>query len=111
MEKNGSRWFAGFLIMGFLFGFVFSSPVMAQKDEEGRSHNPNLVSGHVTSVQRHQVFVDKKAYHFSVDVRFYDEEGGVVQHGRRKLKRDRRVDLSLKNNAIVRVTIYGLLPM
>ncbi len=110
MKKNCSQWFAGLLIMGLLFGSLFSSPVIALEDEEGRSNDPHLVTGHVTSLQRHKVFVDQQAYHFSVDVRFYDEEGGIVKQGRRQLKRKMKVDLSLKDDAVVIVTIYGLLP-
>lgn len=110
MKKNRLKWLAGVLMMSFLFGFALSLPVIASESEEGISTNPNLVRGLVTLVRRDLVFVNQEPYRFSLDVMFYDEEEGVVKNGKRKLKRDVKVDLTLKDNLVVKVTIYGLLP-
>ncbi len=108
MEKRPLKWCAAVLMVGLILGPVSLLPAVADEREEGAS-DPNLVSGFITVVKRHEILINGKEYALPGDVTFYDEDGQNLKKGRNKLKFDTRVDLVLKDNVVVKVIIYGLL--
>ncbi len=96
-------------MIGLLIGFVNVYPGLAEGTEEGFSSNANTVQGFIDSIGKDFILINGKRLRFSPNALFFDEEGGKIIDGRKRLRPEMRVDLRLDKDEIVEATIYGLL--
>lgn len=105
-----SKFIAGAFAIGFLLGMATLLPVAADEIiEEGFISNPNRIQGLIDSVGKDFIVIKDRRLDLSPNAVFYNEEGGKVVDGKKKLRPELLVDLNLKKGKVVEVIIYGLL--
>lgn len=109
MHKKGLRGIVGVLLVGLLLSMATVYSVAASELHDGGPTDPNQVRGVVFEHGPDFIIINMERYTLSKDVTFTNEEGGVLKNGRMHLRPDMQVDLTLKDNQVVSVTIYGLL--
>ncbi len=90
-----------------LVGIIFVLPVLA--DEEDRPTDPDVVRGFIAKLGRGYVQIDTTRYTLFPNTRYINEEGGLLNNGKKHMKTDMKVDLLVEEGIVVQLTLYGLL--
>jgi len=107
MKGFKSKSLVQFTLFSLFVGMILVSPVLA--DEEGQPIDPNVVRGFITSVGRDHIQMNETRYPLFPNTRYINEEGGLLNNGKKTMKTDMKIDLLMEKGVVIQVTIYGLL--
>jgi len=107
MKGFKSKSLVQFTLFSLFVGMILVSPVLA--DEEGQPIDPNVVRGFITSVGRDHIQMNATRYTLFPNTRYINEEGGLLNNGKKTMKTNMKIDLLMEKGVVIQVTIYGLL--
>lgn len=108
-QKMTMALFTAACSMGAVMWSGIAAPALSAEAGLEEPADPRRIRGNLEHAGPDFVMVDGRRFHLAPRVQVKDEEGGAVPDGLNALKPQMEVALTLEDNRVVQITIFGLL--